>query len=389
MAKTVALEDVYQEFGFGETGPEAIRAFLELRLPELEEALPALRGPARRLDLRPQGLPGHRTSTDRLPFHPVKTSYLWTASDPAYAAVNGDDLLPDLAIGRLPAGKPRTRPEVLVDKVVAFETRGTDPRGQGRPRGRQRRPGAEPSRPMPTRWPPPSCRAARCRRSTCATSAPEAPGRRSWAPSTPAPPSLSYVGHGATAVWACENVFNNPDVAALAAQAQQPLLLTLNCLNGFFHFPPLDSLAEALVKAEGKGAIAAFSPSGLSLDERRPRLPPGPARRDRVGPPPPPGRRPPGRPGRLRRHRRLPRAPLHLPPLRRPRDEDQTLDSGHGPIYSLRGGSGRGSGLRGSRSGAVGRVVDERRHHRRGLHQVGGRRRGRRRPCSSGACGCS
>ncbi len=33
----------------------------------------------------------------------VKTNYLWTPSDPSYAAVNGADLLPDLAIGRLPA----------------------------------------------------------------------------------------------------------------------------------------------------------------------------------------------------------------------------------------------------------------------------------------------
>jgi hypothetical protein len=32
------------------------------------------------------------------------------------------------------------------------------------------------------------------------------------------------------------------------------------------HFPYFDSLAEALVKAEGKGAIAAISPSGMSFD---------------------------------------------------------------------------------------------------------------------------
>jgi hypothetical protein len=41
----------------------------------------------------------------------------------------------------------------------------------------------------------------------------------------------------------------------------------MNCLNGYFHFPYFDSLAEELVKAEGKGAIAAFSPSGLSLND--------------------------------------------------------------------------------------------------------------------------
>ncbi len=40
----------------------------------------------------------------------------------------------------------------------------------------------------------------------------------------------------------------------------------MNCLNGYFHFPYFNALSEELVKAEGKGAIAAFSPSGLSLN---------------------------------------------------------------------------------------------------------------------------
>ena len=39
----------------------------------------------------------------------------------------------------------------------------------------------------------------------------------------------------------------------------------MDCLNGYFHYPFLNSLSEELVKAQGKGAIAAFSPSGLSL----------------------------------------------------------------------------------------------------------------------------
>jgi hypothetical protein len=42
--------------------------------------------------------------------------------------------------------------------------------------------------------------------------------------------------------------------------------MTWNCLNGYFVAPTFDSLAESLVKAEGRGAIAAVSPSGLSLD---------------------------------------------------------------------------------------------------------------------------
>jgi hypothetical protein len=77
---------------------------------------------------------------------------------------------------------------------------------------------------------------------------------------------LSYVGHGGIQLWAQEDVFDSSQVESLAEQAEQPLLLTLNCLNGYFHFPFFDSLSEELLKAEGKGAIAAFSPSGLSLN---------------------------------------------------------------------------------------------------------------------------
>jgi len=43
-------------------------------------------------------------------------------------------------------------------------------------------------------------------------------------------------------------------------------VLAMNCLNAFFHLPTVDSLAEKLVKADGKGAIAAFSSSGMSLN---------------------------------------------------------------------------------------------------------------------------
>jgi hypothetical protein len=77
---------------------------------------------------------------------------------------------------------------------------------------------------------------------------------------------MSYLGHGGIHLWADENLLSIDQVSSLAAQSQQPLLLTMNCLNGYFHFPYFDSLAEQLLKAEGKGAIAAFSPSGLSLN---------------------------------------------------------------------------------------------------------------------------
>ena len=55
----------------------------------------------------------------------TKTSYLWTASDPALAAVNGEDLLPDLALGRLPATN-LAQAQALVQKVLDWEDAGYD-----------------------------------------------------------------------------------------------------------------------------------------------------------------------------------------------------------------------------------------------------------------------
>ena len=96
-------------------------------------------------------------------------------------------------------------------------------------------------------------------------------GRRSTTHSNSGLSFLSYVGHGGAAVWASENVWNSWDAPSLQAQSRQPFLLTMNCLNGYFVAPAFDSLAESLLKAEGRGAIAAFSPSGLSA--RRPGAP--------------------------------------------------------------------------------------------------------------------
>ena len=49
---------------------------------------------------------------------------------------------------------------------------------------------------------------------------------------------MSYLGHGGTAVWASENVWNNWDAPSLSPQGEQPFLLAMDCLNGYFHLRP-------------------------------------------------------------------------------------------------------------------------------------------------------
>ncbi len=261
--KAVAIEDVYSEFGFGETRPEALRDFLSY-------AYHRWRKPPRYVLLLGDGTYDFKDylgtgAMNRVPPLMVKTSYLWTASDPAYASVNGDDFLPDLAIGRLPAS---TLEEVerLVSKILAYESLAT---------------GADPTAVLVADdsdnagdfegdadslaggvLSKESVRTIYLGRLGIDAAREEILDSFDEGAST-----LSYVGHGGIYLWASENLFDRESVGLLSAQPRQPIVLTMNCLNGYFHFPFFNALSEELLKAEGKGAIAAFSPSGLSLNE--------------------------------------------------------------------------------------------------------------------------
>ena len=261
--KTVSVEEIYQDFGHGEPSPGAVKDFLEYayqnwRRPSFRYVVLLGDGTYDPKDYLKTGV------RDRIPPYMVRTSYLWTASDPGYGAVNGEDSLPDVAVGRLPAGTVEEA-RILVDKIVAFEAAGRSLDG----RAVLIADNADLGGSFEADADEVAARTLDGREVEKAYLRDLGAGMRATITSAfdNGPGVVSYVGHGGTAVWASENIFNNTDVAALSAQAQQPLLLTLNCLNGFFHFPPFDSLAEAFVKAKGKGAVAAFSPSGLSVND--------------------------------------------------------------------------------------------------------------------------
>lgn len=263
--EAVSIEAIYSEFGFGERTPRAVQDFLSYAYHHWRKPSPryvVLLGDAT-YDFEDRLGTG---VTNHVPPLIVKTSYLWTASDPSYAAVNGEDVLPDLALGRLPAGSV-AEVRAMVEKIVAYE-RGDagvngapvvlvadDPDRAGNFEGDADALARGLLRHRTVR---------KIYSSELGTSATRHEIVEAYDEGASI---LSYIGHGGIHLWADENIFNAGDVASLQPQAQQPLVLTMNCLNGYFHFPYFSSLAEELVKAEGRGAIAAFSPSGLSLNE--------------------------------------------------------------------------------------------------------------------------
>ena len=121
-ARAVAFEEIASEFGHGQASAEAIQSFLAYAFQSWARPSPRyvlLLGDA---SYDPRNFIG-TSQPSPLPALWTKTSYLWTVSDPLLAAVNGDDALPDLAIGRLPAATLE-QAQALVAKLLAWEDSG-------------------------------------------------------------------------------------------------------------------------------------------------------------------------------------------------------------------------------------------------------------------------
>jgi hypothetical protein len=261
-AKAVAMEDITSEFGFGEETPQAIKDFLTYAYHNWTQ------GP-RYVVLAGDGTYDFKDNLktgvkNHVPPMMVMTSYLETASDPAYAAVNGEDLLPDIAIGRLPAATAEEL-QGMVTKIVSFETSGNTLGGRAvLISDNPDRAGdfVADAETLATT----TLYSRDVERIYLSQLGPGATRSQIIQAFDEGASLVNYIGHGGIHLWADEDIFNNDDVATLALQADQPMLLTMNCLNGYFHFPYLNALSEELLKADGKGAVAAFSPSGLSVN---------------------------------------------------------------------------------------------------------------------------
>ena len=258
----VSFEEIATQFGHGQPSAEAVRSFLAFAFHSWARPSPRyvlLLGDS---SYDPRNFTGTSLPSP-LPVLWTKTSYLWTASDPLLAAVNGEDPLPDLAIGRLPA-TTFEQAEALVQKLTAWEDSGQGLGGSAALVADN--PDIAGDFEADVRDVAASYLAGRNPQLLLLSEQGSLLRSRIRDALNGGLSFLSYVGHGGAAVWASENVWNSWDAPSLQAQSQQPLLVTMNCLNGYFVAPAFESLSESLLKAEGRGAIASFSPSGLSLD---------------------------------------------------------------------------------------------------------------------------
>ncbi|HBY08333.1 MAG TPA: hypothetical protein DEH22_11280 [Chloroflexi bacterium] len=79
---------------------------------------------------------------------------------------------------------------------------------------------------------------------------------------------INYIGHASVNRWSHEQVFLLTDLPRLQNAGKLPVVLSMDCLDGFWSGPggyPGTSLIEEIVRQSNTGAIAAFSPTGLGV----------------------------------------------------------------------------------------------------------------------------
>jgi hypothetical protein len=80
---------------------------------------------------------------------------------------------------------------------------------------------------------------------------------------------VNYSGHGGLQSWATESIFEDTDVAALDNSGKYPFVIGMSCLTGNFGFVSaskgaVPSLAEVLLQADSEGAVATLMPTGMT-----------------------------------------------------------------------------------------------------------------------------
>jgi hypothetical protein len=77
---------------------------------------------------------------------------------------------------------------------------------------------------------------------------------------------INYIGHGSVEIWR-GSLLTSDDAPLLTNGTALPFVVSMTCLNGFFHDLYTESLAESLLKAENGGAIAVWTSSGMTNPE--------------------------------------------------------------------------------------------------------------------------
>jgi hypothetical protein len=283
---TVDVQDVYDQFGFGMMSAEAIRNFLAYAYANWPGDRPTYVTLVGDGTYDPRRYLVTSGATYLPPFLEMVDPALGeTASDNKFVAVAGDDLLPDMHVGRLPANTAQ-QATAMVDKIIAYEGVpanedwlknvlfvADDLEGGGGNFYELSDAMADGYDPVFTGrklLPSPYVAEKVYLGQTCDLSNPatSVECRQQIAQHINAGALLvSFIGHGTKTYWAQEKLYDLTALAGLSNTGKLPVMLPMTCNEGYFHEADasLESLSEAGVRRADAGAVASWAPTGFGL----------------------------------------------------------------------------------------------------------------------------
>jgi Peptidase family C25 len=251
----VDVEDVYDEFSFGNKTPQALKDFVAYAANNWQRA-PRFLLLAGSASYDARNYLGFG-DTDLVPTKLIDTAEMETASDDWFADLNNDGQA-KLAVGRLPA-RTSTEAAALVAKIVAYERSSPAAEATFVADANDNYDFESATRQL-AKLVPEALRVNQIRRGAADTA--KAKGEL-LAALDRGQKVVNYVGHGNVNLWRGE-LLTNEDALRLTNADHLPLFVMMTCLNGYFIDPALDSLGGSLLKAATGGAVAVWASSGIT-----------------------------------------------------------------------------------------------------------------------------
>jgi hypothetical protein len=256
----VPVDDLYDEFTFGQHSPVAIRTFLQTALTAWHTAphYLLLNG---RASFDPRNYLGFG-HLDFVPTQIIATAGMMTASDGWFSDFNNTGI-PAIATGRLPVSTS-AEAQLVAGKIAAYEGQSTNG-----PWTAQALMVADTNdtenftkdSQLAQAQLPASMQVTDVFLTT--TTVPDA--QQTILNSINSGELLvNYSGHGSEDEWSGENLLNSTEASSLTNGSSLPVFLIMDCLNGFFQDVYEEPLAVSLMLAPDGGAVAVLASSGLN-----------------------------------------------------------------------------------------------------------------------------
>ncbi|HZR66755.1 MAG TPA: C25 family cysteine peptidase [Terriglobales bacterium] len=264
--KSVALlnvDEIYDEFNFGEPSPDSIKAFL-LTATKAWKNKPHYLLLAGDASLDPRNYLGFGFF-DFVPTKIVVTAELKTASDDWFSDFNNTGLA-QIATGRLPA-RTSADAATMIAKTVGYNS---SPVGSWTNQVMMVADSDDPStsfaqqslviqKSFPTSMNVTDVFAG--------VVGPDVARQDVLAGIENGQLLVNYSGHGSVEIWSGNDIFDDTTASSLTNGSNLPVFVMMNCLNGFFQDVYTESLAESLMLAQNGGAVAVWASSGLTTPE--------------------------------------------------------------------------------------------------------------------------